>query len=355
MQNYTPHLIAVGELLNHLTTAVILIDSQLQIHFVNTATEQFFDKSANRLLSHKINNLFTYSSLTTKSLNKVFLNNQSFSDSEVTLAHPKTGELFANITVSPLQINNSTFALIELRHTANQRKISNEVNQAAQQVAARHLVRNLAHEIKNPLGGLRGAAQLLEKQLPNQDLREYTNIIIEQADRLRNLVDRLLGPQQASQKAEHNIHKILETVKKLTSINKPEQIQIVRDYDPSIPELTIDDEQIQQAILNIVKNAIEALGDQGVIKLKTRIAHQVMIESANYRLAAEISVINNGEPIPQELQNTIFYPMVTGKSGGTGLGLSISQTIISQHNGKIECSSKIGCTEFKITLPMRKV
>lgn len=341
-------------LLENLSTAVILVDERLLIRSINTAGEQVLSQSANRLLGEKFTTLFEHSSIDPDLLRKVLSDSQGFSDSEVSLVPTEAEPFLADITVTPVALDGNSYGLIELRRIDQQRKISKEVIQSAQQTAARDLVRSLAHEIKNPLGGLRGAAQLLQKELGDQELSEFTRIIIEQADRLRNLVDRLLGPQRLGERSEHNIHRVLETVRQLISMEKSEDLAITPDYDPSIPEFRMDPEQMQQAVLNIVKNASEALNGRGKITFRTRIANQVTIKGTNYRLAVEVSIIDNGPGIPTELQDTLFYPMVSGKPNGTGLGLSISQTLIAQHNGRIDCSSWPGHTEFKMTLPIRK-
>ncbi|MBW8191156.1 nitrogen regulation protein NR(II) [Neiella marina] len=341
-------------LLENLSTAILLLDHHLLIRFINAAGEQTLAQSAHRLIGEKFTTLFEHSSLQSELLQNVFYKSQGFSDAEVSLVPTDAAPLLADISASPIIIEGDTYALIELRRVDQQRRISQEVIQNAQQTAARDLVRSLAHEIKNPLGGLRGAAQLLQKELVNNDLNEFTGIIIEQADRLRNLVDRLLGPQQLGQRSEHNIHRVLETVRQLVSMEKSEDLALVPDYDPSIPEFPMDPEQMQQAILNIVKNAVEALEGKGTITMSTRITNQVTLKGIRYRLAVEISIVDNGPGVPLELQDTVFYPMVSGKPTGTGLGLSIAQTLAAQHNGRIDCSSWPGHTEFKITLPIRK-
>ena len=216
-------------------------------------------------------------------------------------------------------------------------------------------MRGLAHEIKNPLGGLRGAAQLLSKALPDPALTEYTKVIIEQADRLRNLVDRLLGPQQPGMHVTESIHKVAERVVALVSMELPENVTLIRDYDPSLPELLHDPDQIEQVLLNIVRNALQALGAEGgEIILRTRTAFQLTLHGVRYRLAARIDVEDNGPGIPSHLQDTLFYPMVSGREGGTGLGLSIARNLIDQHSGKIEFTSWPGHTEFSVYLPIRK-
>ncbi len=214
------------------------------------------------------------------------------------------------------------------------------------------MVRGLAHEIKNPLGGLRGAAQLLQAELGSEELREYTQIIIQEADRLQELVNRMLGPNRRPSYAPINIHHVLERVRTLVLAETGERITIRRDYDPSIPELSGDSDQLIQAVLNIVRNAVRALGDTGTVTLRTRIQRQLTIGHGRHRLAAQIDIIDNGPGIPPEIAETLFLPMVTAGTGGMGLGLSIAQSLINQHQGLIECNSRDGETTFTIFLPL---
>lgn len=340
-------------LLDNLLTAVILLDKQLVVRYVNPAAEQLMGVSARRLLDHALEQVVDYISLDTNRLRHCLIQGQGFTDNEVTLVvedEPRSVE----VSVIAIYDQQEQMALLELRKIDQQKRISQEQQQHTQQIAARDLVRGLAHEIKNPLGGLRGAAQLLEKALPDESLKEYTGIIIAQADRLRNLVDRLLGPQRPGRHQVHNVHSVLEQVRRLVEMELPPGIKIERDYDPSIPDFEMEQEQLQQAFLNIVRNAVEAMHGQGTIKLKTRTVFQITIHGKRYRLAAEIRIIDDGPGIPESIRDTLFYPMVTGKDGGTGLGLSIAQNLIDQHKGRIECVSWPGHTEFCIYLPLRK-
>jgi len=340
-------------LLDNLLTAVVLLDTNMVVHYVNPAAEQLLGVSARRLLGHSLEQLVEYLSLDLERLRACLKIGQGFTDNEVTLVVEGEAKL-VEVSVMAVFENHEQLALMELRKIDQQKRISQEIQQHAQQLAARDLVRGLAHEIKNPLGGLRGAAQLLEKALPDEGLKEYTGIIIAQADRLRNLVDRLLGPQRPGRHQVHNVHSVLEQVRRLVELELPPGIKITRDYDPSIPDFEMEPDQLQQAFLNIVRNAAEAMGDQGSIRLKTRTVFQITIHGKRYRLAAEIRIIDNGPGIPEAIRDTLFYPMVTGKEGGTGLGLSIAQNLIDQHKGRIECVSWPGHTEFCIYLPLRK-
>ena len=261
-------------------------------------------------------------------------------------------DITVELCISPFHWQSEQFIQIELHRIDQQKKISREVMQHNQLLAARDLVRGLAHEIKNPLGGLRGAAQLLERELEQDEQKEFTQLIIAQADRLTNLVNRLLGPNRPPQKQWVNIHQVLEQVRQLVELDKPEGIRLVRDYDPSIPELFIDSEQLQQALLNIIRNAVQALQTQGEIRLQSRVMGQQTINGHRYRLVAHIRIIDNGPGIAANMRDTLFYPMVTGREGGTGLGLSIAQTLVHQHGGKIDCESRPGHTCFTLSLPI---
>jgi two-component system nitrogen regulation sensor histidine kinase GlnL len=213
-------------------------------------------------------------------------------------------------------------------------------------------MRGLAHEIKNPLGGLRGAAQLLEKQLDSEELKEYTNVIISEADRLQTLLNRILGPNRMPEKVLVNIHEVLERVRSLVSVEVGDGIKLVRDYDPSIPEVMADPDQLVQALLNIIRNACQALNGEGEVKLRTRVERKFNIGQNSHNLVARINIEDSGPGIPKEMIDKIFFPMVTGRAEGTGLGLSISQSLIEQHGGLIECQSEPGHTVFSIFLPI---
>jgi two-component system nitrogen regulation sensor histidine kinase GlnL len=242
--------------------------------------------------------------------------------------------------------------LVELTQVDRLRRLARDESMLERQAANRAVMRGLAHEIKNPLGGLRGAAQLLERELPDKSLKEYTRIIIHEADRLRNLVDRMMGPHKPLKKQPVNIHEILEHVRKLMLVEVPVGLTLERDYDPSLPEFEGEPEQLIQAVLNIVRNSAEAIQHQGVIHLRTNIERNFTIGQKRHRLALRADIEDSGPGIPEEIQEHIFYPMVTSKPGGTGLGLSIAQDIIAKHGGLIECHSRPGHTVFSIYLPL---
>lgn len=348
-----------SSIINNMVTATLMLDDGLIIRYANPAAEQLFSQSSKRIVDHPLSQLIQHASLDLALLTQPLQSGQSVTDSDVTFVVDGK-PLMLEVTVSPLSCQaphsnkKALMLLVEMRKIDQQRRLSQELNQHAQQQAAKLLVRGLAHEIKNPLGGLRGAAQLLEKMLPEPELTEYTQIIIEQADRLRVLVDRLLGPQKPGQKKSENLHLILEKVRQLVELDINADVRIERDYDPSLPDILMDTDQVEQAMLNIVSNAAQILSNQpqGVITIRTRTVHQANIHGQRHKLAARIEIIDNGPGIPSELQDTLFYPMVSGREGGTGLGLSISQNLIDQHHGKIDVESWPGHTIFTIYLPI---
>ncbi|MFV0447438.1 MAG: nitrogen regulation protein NR(II) [Vibrio sp.] len=340
-------------ILNNVVTATLMLDELLCVRYANPAAEQLFSQSAKRITNQPLSKLIQHASMDLALLTQPLQSGQSITDSDVTFV-VEGKPLMLEVTVSPMSWEKELYLLVEMRRIGQQRRLTQELNQHAQQQAAKLLVRGLAHEIKNPLGGLRGAAQLLERMLPDQSLTEYTQIIIEQADRLRALVDRLLGPQKPGKKKSENLHLILEKVRQLVELEGGTDLVIERDYDPSLPDIIMDTDQIEQALLNIVSNAAQILSHQKhqQITLRTRTVHQASIQGQRHKLVARIEIIDNGPGIPMELQDTLFYPMVSGREGGTGLGLSISQNLIDQHNGKIEVESWPGRTTFTIYLPI---
>ncbi|WP_211091983.1 nitrogen regulation protein NR(II) [Vibrio agarilyticus] len=340
-------------ILDNMVTATLILDEALGVHYANPAAELMFSQSAKRIVGHPLSHLIQHASLDLALLSQPLQSGQSITDSDVTFVVDGK-PLMLEVTVSPMSWHKQLMLLVEMRKIDHQRRLSQELNQHAQQQAAKLLVRGLAHEIKNPLGGLRGAAQLLEKTLPDPSLKEYTQIIIEQADRLRSLVDRLLGPQRPGKKTQENVHLVLEKVRQLVELESGTELALERDYDPSLPAFLMDSEQIEQAMLNIVGNAAQILATQhdGRITIRTRTVHQANIHGQRCKLAARIEIIDNGPGIAQELQDTLFYPMVSGREGGTGLGLSIAQNLIDQHQGKIDVESWPGHTCFTVYLPI---
>ena len=341
-------------LLEHLTTAVLWFDAQLNLHFINPAGEMLFAVSARRLNGMTARELFAGADHVLHELERALDSGHGFTEREVqiTFHGGKVSTLDAIVTpVSEPQLGSGL--LVELMQLDRQLRITREESIVAQQSVSRALTRGLAHEIKNPLGGLRGAAQLLERELADPMLKEYTDVIIGEADRLQNLVDRMLGPNTIPKKSAINIHQIVERVRQLVGAEVPTQVQLIRDYDPSIPDVVADPDQLIQAVLNIVRNAAQAVGERGEIRLRTRTLRQYTLGQLRHKLVIKIDVIDNGPGIAPHMMESIFYPMVTGRPDGTGLGLSIAQAIINQHGGLIECASEPGNTRFTLLLPLQ--
>lgn len=337
-------------ILDSLIHSVLVINQEFIICYANHATLQLLAQSRRKLFETPFSALFSYSSFDEQLMRETLANGQSFTDNEVILVINNQSHTMS-LSAQPIS---EQHILLELAPMDSQRRLSQEQIQQAQQMAARELVRGLAHEIKNPLGGLRGAAQLLAKSLPDPALNEYTQVIIEQADRLRALVDRLLGPQHPGTKTFQSIHHVVERVAQLITLECPENVTLLKDYDPSLPELSHYPDQIEQVLLNITRNALQAVEKTGgTIILRTRTAFQVTLQGERHRLVARIDVIDTGAGIPPHLQDTLFYPMVSGREGGNGLGLSIARSLVDQHAGKIEFTSWPGNTEFSIYLPIK--
>jgi two-component system nitrogen regulation sensor histidine kinase GlnL len=342
-------------ILDNLADAVLLFDQHLCLSYINMPGEMLFAVSARQVLGARAHNVFLLSdSVTEEDLLRVIDTGASLTKRNVTL-NVQPQPVTVNVILTPALDETAPRVLVEVQQVDRHLRISMEEQLMSQQNAARMLLRGLAHEIKNPLGGLRGAAQLLHAELRGEELREYTRIIIDESDRLQLLVDRMLEPNKPPQMSLVNVHRILERVRQLVQVEAPPKVYIVRDYDPSIPPVLGDSDQLIQAILNIIRNAAQAVGKEGTITIRTRIHRQVTLGNRRHALAAKIDIVDDGPGIKPELLGQIFYPMVTGRAEGTGLGLSIAQSLISQHGGLVECASAPGNTVFSIYLPLEKL
>lgn len=342
-------------ILDNLSTAVLLLDGRLRLSYINPAAEMLFALSSRQALGLGVRELLGPKSDFEAGLRSALKSGHPYTARELPLHLPNQRLVTVDSTVTPLvEPGKKRELLVELLHVDRHLRIAREEQLIAQHQATRALLRGLAHEVKNPLGGLRGAAQLLERELPGEALKEYTRIIIDEADRLRNLLDRMVGPKTLPQKSRINIHQVLERVRVLVEAEKPAAVTIRRDYDPSIPEMYADPDQMIQALLNIVRNAVQALGERGEIVLRTRTQRRFTIGQRLYRLVARIDISDDGPGIPPELMENIFYPMVTGRPDGSGLGLTIAQSLVNQHDGLIECQSRPGRTVFTILIPLEQ-
>ena len=354
----TPAISLAG--LDLLASSVLVLNAQGRIWYANAAAEDLLKASLRSLLNQKLTDVF----MNGYELQELFdqAMEYQFADKRQDLILERTGQ-------TPLQVhsivtvldNDATPVLIEMRENVQQLKQDREERMLDHSLANKELIRNLAHEIKNPLGGIRGAAQLLELELPERhakELREYTQVIIKEADRLQTLVDRLLVPHRFPHiVSDVNIHEVCERVRSLIVAEFPRGLNIRRDYDLSIPEFRGDLEQLIQTVLNIAHNAAQALSERirdgdAELVFKTRIVRQITVAKVRYRLALDLHIIDNGPGIPPEIKDRIFFPLVSGRDGGSGLGLTLAQTFVQQHQGVIECDSRAGVTDFRILIPL---
>ena len=340
--------------LEGMSSVVLLFDADLNLAYINPAGETLFEQSARHLLKVPFVELIqSRDEISVSKWNDEIKSGYSFTRHEVPLVFAFEKEITVNLTIFPLTDSDDiTEHLLEIIPVERWLRITRNEQHAEQQEVTQEILRGLAHEVKNPLGGLRGAAQLLEKELPSPDLKEYTNVIISEADRLQTLVNRILGPAGLPKFKDVDIHEVLELIRSLIKIEVKDEIQLHRDYDPSIPEVKADHDMLIQALLNIARNACEALKHEGNITFRTRVVRKYTIGLQQHKLVACIEVIDDGPGIPEDIREKIFFPMVTGRAEGSGLGLSISQSLIHQHNGLIECQSEPGKTVFSVILPI---
>jgi len=348
-----PHNDVSQRILESLNSVVMCFDAEMRLRYINPAGEMLFAVSARHLIGQEIDELMQCNEPLRQDMQDSLRSSHPITRHELSLTVMRDREICVDVTVSTLPVEGGAVeVLLELTRLDRLLRITRDENLYSQQTATKELLRGLAHEVKNPLGGLRGAAQLLERELDSFELKEYTRVIIDEADRLQNLVDRLLGPNSLPKKREINIHEVLERIRSLVLIEITAGLDIKRDYDTSLPELNADPDMLIQAILNIVRNASQAMQQKGEITLKTRIERNYTIGHTRYRLVLKVDVIDNGPGIDEGIKEKIFFPMVTGRAEGSGLGLSIAQSLIQQHNGLIECNSQPGHTCFSVLLPI---
>jgi len=347
------------QLLDHLNLAVILVDDAFRVLYLNPAAETLIGLAMSKARGLEVHSLISaqasFKEHLSDSCRALRVISQRAAEWNILTS---SEQLVVDYSVTPISSGNTTEMLIEVERVDRWLKITKEEAMQAAHSTSRSITRGIAHEIKNPLGGIIGAAQLLERERSTENLHEFTDIIISEAHRLRRLVDRMLGPRTAPKLKPCNIHEILEHVKALINTQYESNIDVQRDYDPSIPDIDIDREQIIQAVLNLCSNAAEAISEHdishGVIKLKTRVVKRHRIDQQNAQQMVAIEVIDNGPGVPEKLAETLFYPMVSGSASGSGLGLSITQSIIHQHSGTLEYRSIRGHTTFVIYLPLEE-
>jgi len=333
--------------LDLLPTAVVALDADLVVRYANPAAEELFATGESALRGQAFLALFAEREDLERSLREATRTHWDYAAQTVTCLRPGREPMLLSCVATGIELRDFAL-LVELRPIEQQMRLVREERMVIEQQSSRELLRNLAHEIKNPLGGLRGSAQLLERELDRPELREYTQVIIQESDRLQALMDRMLAPHRTPKIEALGIHEVLERVRSL--VRGEFGIDIGRDYDPSLPDLQADREQLIQAILNIARNAAQA--GAKTIEFRTRAVRQPTILRQRYRLALELQVVDDGPGVPDEIRDRIFNPLVSGRQGGTGLGLSLAQTFVQYHQGVIEFDSRPGRTLFKILLPV---
>jgi two-component system nitrogen regulation sensor histidine kinase GlnL len=353
----------VPNLLDQLPNAIIIFDGKTKhLFYANPAAESALELSRKAIVGHLLDELFADNPALNGMIDEV-ANNVTAAQRQEMILHvfPNTIDYDAVPAHVVIALLDEPDLMLMEWFPLDQQLRSERDERVTQQVEAnKQLMRNLAHEIKNPLGGIRGAAQLLEFELPEKGLREYTQVIIKESDRLQTLVDRLLAPHRRAHTTELiNLHEALERVRSLVLAEFPNGLRIIRNYDTSLPDIIGDKEQLIQAVLNIAHNAAQALSEEirrgtAVIEFRTRVARSVTIAKQRYKLALDLHVIDNGPGIPEEIRDRIFFPLVSGREGGSGLGLTLAQTFVQQHQGFIACESQPGKTDFHIQIPYRK-
>jgi two-component system, NtrC family, nitrogen regulation sensor histidine kinase GlnL len=340
--------------LEYLATAVVVLDEHAVVRYANPAAENLLGAGAKSLIGQPFLPLFEPDAALEKALGEALVTHWDYSSQIVSYPRPGRDPLPLACVLTRIDAPGLPL-LAELRPIEQLLRQAREERALGELQSNRELIRNLAHEIKNPLGGLRGSAQLLERELERAELREYTQVIIKEADRLQVLMDRLLTPHRQPRLAPLSIHEVLERVRSLVLAEFASGVTIECDYDPSLPELVGDREQLIQAVLNVVRNAAQAIagsGRPGTITLRTRALRQVTLLRQRHRLALELQVIDDGPGVPEDIRERIFNPLVSGREGGSGLGLSLAQTFVHYHRGVIECDSRPGRTVFRILLPL---
>ncbi len=337
-----------------LSTGIVMLDRQLCPVYANVAAQDLLAFSLKMARGRPFSDFLHDAEGLCRILRRALETGESIADREVAIrpAGAPREMRTLDVTITPFSGLTGTQLLLEIADTTQRQRISRENDLLARLDGSRLMVRQLAHEIKNPLGGLRGAAQLLERELPEAGLREYTQLIIGEADRLTTLVDSMSGPTRAPAKTSVNVHEICEHVYHLLRAEAPAGIVIERDYDPSLPNAMLDRHQMIQALLNVARNALQAQGDLGRIVLRTRARSNVSIGSVQHRLIASLQLEDSGPGVPPHLRSSIFYPLVTGRANGTGLGLAVAQELVTRNGGIIEFESETGRTVFTLLLPL---
>ena len=346
-----------GEFLENVTTGLVVLDPNLAVVYANPAAEQLLGASRQQLLGRPLVASVPELAPLEPLLILALETGQGFAQRSLAVASPGGAEgsvldCSLGLSESP---DGSAQVLLEFADASRRVRMDRENALLSQLEASRSMVRQLAHELRNPLGGIRGAAQLLHRQLDSDAQKDYTGLIIREADRLAALTTALLGPERPPRREPLNIHEVVEHVRQLAEAEAGPEVALERDYDPSLPQVNVDRGQIIQAMLNIVKNALAALGGTGRLVLRTRALMNETIGSTSHRLVACVEIEDTGPGVPEEIRETLFYPLVTGREGGSGLGLAVAQNLVGRHGGLIEFTSRPGRTVFQMMFPIEEV
>jgi len=342
-----------SSLIENIRTAVLVFDKRLCLTGINAAAENLLSVSGNKIKGLGPDEILPGSGRFSMNLRRTLVEMRPCTEWGIDLYLPDQKRITVGCMVTPvMEADQCEQLIVELVDADSFSRILHEESISAVHDAARKSLRGMAHEIKNPLGGLRGAAQLLEQELDNSDLTEYTRIIISEADRLRNLVDRMLAHDTRLQPANINLHEILEYVIELIEAEAGTQLNINKDYDPSLPLLHADREQLIQVFINIIRNAVQAIPPQGCIRIRTRIRRHCAIRRQFHKMVALIEIMDNGPGVPPEIEREVFYPLVTGRAEGSGLGLSIALSLLRRHGGSISYQRDNDTSVFSILLPL---
>jgi len=347
-----------AELLDALATGIILLDAQLGVVYANVGAQALLAVGLGQARGRPLTELFLQCEPLHRLLRRALERGEACAGHEIAFepaGMPGNGDAAVlDITVTPLAAPLAgTHLLIELADARTRQRITRDSETLSQLDGSRLMVRQLAHEIRNPLGGLRGAAQLLDRELHDGALREYTTVIINEADRLRSLVERMLAPARPPLKSAVNVHELCEHVFHLLRSEAGGGVTIERDYDPSVPSAQFDRNEIIQALLNVGRNALQALpADGGRVILRSRVLGNFNIGVVRHRLVASLQVEDNGSGVPPELNRSLFYPLVTSRASGSGLGLAVAQELVARHGGIVEFDSRPGRTVFSLLLPL---
>ena len=347
--------------LEELSTGIVVLDESMRIKYLNSSAQSMLDHSLKSSLEMKLNEIFFEEPDNFHNFKSCLVDKREFAKRDALLFLKGGKKLLCDYHIRPFTNTSLEKGLIvEIVNKVYSNKIKEGIRTKTNQEVTSSFIKGIAHEIKNPLSGIRGAAQLLSQKLPNENLKEYTKIVINQTDRLTSLVDNILGPNKKPSFEVQNIHVTLENIITLVQSELNEKgIKISKDFDPSIPDLFIDNYLLEQSILNLVKNSMESFKESDIIspkiKISTRILHQEFLSHSKHKTVCKISVLDNGPGIPDNIKESIFFPMISGKDQGSGLGLSITQGIISQHKGTVRFESEPGKTEFSILIPIKKM